>query len=115
MVCSAVDVSLKGDAVDKVEEMEFDVVDTASPPSFESVVETVSRAVSRVDGGSVVAEEGEFYNRPEWIVEGALEADFKYVETIAEHKAVGIAHHAAYATRRLMLRHERESSTRKTG
>ena len=116
MVCSAVAVELKSDAVDSVEGMEFDVLDTEREPTFEVVVENVSRAVSRADTGGeepvVVAEEGEFYNKPDWIVEGALGTEFKYVETIGERKAVDIAHHAAYAVRNLMLRNEGESRTR---
>ncbi len=108
MVCAAVAVELKTDAVDSVEGMEFDVLDTEREPSFEVVVENVSDAVSRVDTGgrkvTVVAEEGEFYNKPDWIVEGALGKEFKYVETIGERKAVDIAHHAAYAARNLTLR-----------
>lgn len=107
MVCAAVAVELKTDAVDSVECMEFDVLDTEREPTFEVVVENVSRAVSRVDTDDeeyVVAEEGEFYNKPDWIVEGALGTEFKYIETIGERKAVNIAHHAAYAVRNLMLR-----------
>ncbi len=109
MVCAAVAVEMKADVVDSVESMEFDVLDTEREPSFEVVVDNVSRAVSRVERGgptTVVSEEGEFYNKPDWIVEGALGTEFKYVETIGERKAVDIAHHAAYAVRNLMLRHE---------
>jgi hypothetical protein len=108
MVCAAVAVELKTDAVDSVEDMEFDVLDTEREPTFEVVVENVSRAVSLVDTGDedavVVAEEGEFYGKPDWIVEGALGTEFKYIETIGERKAVDIAHHAAYAARNLTLR-----------
>lgn len=107
MVCAAVAVELKADAVDSVEGMEFDVLDTEREPTFEVVVENVSRAVSRVgteEEVTVVAERGEFYNKPDWIVEGALGTEFKYVETIGERKAVDIAHHAAYAVRNLTLR-----------
>jgi hypothetical protein len=107
MVCAAVAVETKADAVDAVDSMEFDVHDTEREPRFEVVVDTVSRAVSRLGvEAPVVAEKGEFYNKPDWIVEGALGADFKYVETIGERKAVGVAHHAAYAVRSLLLRHD---------
>jgi hypothetical protein len=109
MVCAAVAVETKADAVDAVESMEFDVLDTEREPRFEVVVDTVSRAVSRLgtdEETTVVAEKGEFYNKPDWIVEGALGTEFKYVETIGERKAVGVAHHAAYAVRSLLLRHD---------
>ena len=111
MVCSAVAVELKTDSVDGVEGMEFDVLDTEREPTFEVVVENVSQAVSRVNTRGedtvIVAEEGEFYNKPDWIVEGALGTEFKYIETIGERKAVDIAHHAAYAVRKLMLREKK--------
>jgi hypothetical protein len=109
MVCAAVAVETKADAVDTVSGMGFDVLDTEREPRFEVVVDTVSSAVSRLgsDGeATVVAEKGEFYNKPDWIVEGALGTEFKYVETIGERKAVGVAHHAAYAVRNLLLRHD---------
>ena len=107
MVCAAVGVETKADAVDAVGAMEFDVLDTEREPRFEVVVDTVSRAVSRLDSdATVVAEKGEFYNKPDWIVEGALGTGFKYVETIGERKAVVVAHHAAYAVRNLLLRHD---------
>lgn len=114
MVCAAVAVKLKADAVDTVESMDFDVLDTEREPTFDVVVDNVSRAVSGVcvDEPTVVAEEGEFYNRPDWIVEGALGTEFKYIETIGERKAVDIAHHAAYASRKLTLRNEGKSRTR---
>jgi len=105
MVCAAVAAETKTDAVDEVGAVEFDVLDTEREPRFEVVVDTVSRAVSRLGADApVVAEEGEFYNKPDWIVEGALGTEFKYVETIGERKAVGVAHHAAYAVRNLLLR-----------
>ncbi|MFP4188365.1 MAG: DUF2209 family protein, partial [Halobacteriales archaeon] len=48
MVCAAVAVETKTDAVDTVVAMEFDVLDTEREPRFEVVVDTVSRAVSRL-------------------------------------------------------------------
>lgn len=55
--------------------------------------------------GPVVAERGEFYEEPAWSVASHLdlEAEFKYVETIAERETVEAAHHAAYAARQLLL------------
>ncbi|MFW5929258.1 MAG: DUF2209 family protein [Halobacteriota archaeon] len=107
MVCAAVTVELTADAVDSVDAVEYSVRDTDANPSFEVVADTVRDAV-RGDA-VVVSEAGEFYGRPAWIVEGALGNEFKYAETIAERKAVEIAHHAAYAGRKLVMSQRRRS------
>ncbi len=101
MVCAAVSTSVTGDHVDEVSSIDYEVRDTPEDPTFEVVAETVAAAAPD-DRGPVVAERGEFYGEPDWIVEGAVGAEFKYVETISERKAVQIAHHAAYAGRNLV-------------
>lgn len=109
MVCASVSVDLTSDSVDEVNEIEYSVVDTSEKPGFDVIVETVSDTVAKMrdDVSTVVAEEGEFYNKPDWVVEGALRLrggrSFKYIETISERKAVGIAHHAAYGGRKLLI------------
>ncbi|XGI84156.1 DUF2209 family protein [Halorutilales archaeon Cl-col2-1] len=109
MVCAAVSVDLTSDSVDEVNEIEYSVVDTPKKPGFDVVVDAVSGTVGKMsdDTSTVVAEEGEFYNKPDWVVEGALGLrrgrSFKYIETISERKAVGIAHHAAYGGRKLLI------------
>ncbi|MDY6780844.1 MAG: DUF2209 family protein, partial [Halobacteria archaeon] len=103
MVCAAVAVDLNPNSLDSVGPMEFETVDTETGPSFEVVADTVGRAVEALSDSVtrdavVVSEEGEFYNKPDWVVEGALTGhnEFKYVETIGERKAVDVAHRAAY-------------------
>ncbi|MDY7082828.1 MAG: DUF2209 family protein [Halobacteria archaeon] len=106
MVCAAVSVELNPNSIDAVEEIKFDFVDTAHEPSFDVIVEVISNTVERITDDHdavVVTEKGEFYNKPEWVVEGAIEHDFRYVETIGERKAVEVAHNAAYAARNLLL------------
>lgn len=105
MVCAAVLVSVSSDSIDEVKSMRFNVNEGAREPTFEVLIDTVNETVSKIqdDSAVVVTEKGEFYNKPQWVVEGALGHGFKYVETIGERKAVGIAHHAAYAARRLLL------------
>lgn len=109
MVCAAVSTTVTGDHVDEVSSIDYEVRDTDADPTFEVVAETVAAAVPEVDG-TVVAERGEFYGEPDWIVEGAVGEEFKYVETIAERKAVQIAHHAAYAGRNLVQATRRGTS-----
>ncbi|WP_266077559.1 DUF2209 family protein [Haladaptatus caseinilyticus] len=75
-------------------------------PTLSAIMELVSDAVGDLPeptDGPVVAERGEFYEEPEWMVEQHLEPEFKYVESIAERETVQAAHHAAYAARKLLL------------
>uniref|UniRef100_UPI0039081F79 DUF2209 family protein n=1 Tax=Natronorarus salvus TaxID=3117733 RepID=UPI0039081F79 len=75
-------------------------------PTLRGTTGVVSDAIRRLptpSGGPIVAERGEFYEEPAMTVESLLDAEFKYVETIAERRVVEAAHHAAYATRSLYL------------
>ncbi|MFB9806474.1 DUF2209 family protein [Haladaptatus pallidirubidus] len=75
-------------------------------PTLSAITELVADAVGDLPNPPacpVVAERGEFYEEPEWIVEQHFEPEFKYVESIAERETVQAAHHAAYAARKLLL------------
>ena len=75
-------------------------------PTFDATVTLAAEAVSHLPvppDCPIVAEHGEFYEEPAWTVGQHLEADFKYVESIAERETVQVAHHAAYAARQLLL------------
>lgn len=75
-------------------------------PTFENTLEIIQRAVGDLPEpprGPIVAERGEFYEEPARTVGVSFDAEFKYVESIAERKTVGAAHHAAYAARKLLL------------
>ncbi|WP_423746045.1 DUF2209 family protein (plasmid) [Haladaptatus sp. SPP-AMP-3] len=75
-------------------------------PTLSATTGVVAEAVSDLPDPSaepIVAERGEFYEEPVWMVEQYLEPDFKYVESIAERETVQAAHHAAYAARKLLL------------
>lgn len=75
-------------------------------PTFRNAAAVIRDALSALPeppAGPVVAERGEFYEEPAWTVEEHIEAEFKYVESIADRETVGVAHHAAYAARTLLL------------
>lgn len=67
-----------------------------------AVVDEATAALPEPPAGPVVAEAGEFYEEPSWVVAQALEGDFKYVESIAEREVVQTAHYAAYGARDLL-------------
>lgn len=67
----------------------------------------VSAAVAaRITSTQVAGVEGTGFARSDGeptLAEGRLGREFKYVESIAERETVAIAHHAAYASRTLLL------------
>lgn len=75
-------------------------------PTLTNAVELVGSAVGdlpEAPDGPIVAERGEFYGEPARTVGISFPTEFKYVESIAERQTVQAAHHAAYATRKLLL------------
>ena len=75
-------------------------------PTLEHAVGLVREAVDVLPEppqGPIVAERGEFYEASEQRIGVSFDAEFKYVESIGERKAVEAAHHAAYGARRLLI------------
>lgn len=106
MVAAAVHTAVSPDRIESVQGLGF--ARSAAEPSLRSTATLVGNAIGTLPQqptGPIVAERGEFYDEPAWSVAGHLdvEADFKYVETIAHRKTVEAAHHAAYAARTLLL------------
>ena len=106
MVAAAVHASVGSARIEAVEGM--GLARSREEPTLRAVAAVVAGAVAELPeppGGHVVAERGEFYEEEPVAVEGHLGVgpDFKYVESVAERQTVQAAHHAAYATRRLVL------------
>ncbi|NHN59284.1 DUF2209 family protein [Halorussus rarus] len=104
MVAAAVHASVGTARLESVEGMGF--ATSRNPPTFERAAQVVADAVVELPTppeGPVVAEQGEFYEEPDFRVEQFLGPSFKYVESIAERETVQAAHHAAYAARKLFL------------
>ena len=104
MVAAAVHATVSTAHLRSVKGMGFSI--SRSEPTFEDVAGVVAEAVEELPeppSGPVVAEHGEFYEEPELRVEQFLAPTFKYVESIAERETVQVAHHAAYAARKLLL------------
>ncbi|SHL69431.1 hypothetical protein SAMN05444342_4429 [Haladaptatus paucihalophilus DX253] len=101
MVAAAVHATVGTTRLHSVQGMGFAV--SYHEPTLSATTGVVAEAVSDPSAEPIVAERGEFYEEPEWMVEQYLEPDFKYVESIAERETVQAAHHAAYAARKLLL------------
>ncbi|WP_368410755.1 DUF2209 family protein [Haladaptatus salinisoli] len=104
MVAAAVHATVGTTRLRCIEGMGFAV--SREQPTLSAITDLVAAAFGDLPTqpeGPVVAERGEFYEEPEWMVEQYLEPEFKYVESIAERETVQAAHHAAYAARKLLL------------
>ncbi|WP_435156143.1 DUF2209 family protein [Haladaptatus sp. DFWS20] len=104
MVAAAVHATVGTTRVQCIRGMGFAV--SHEEPTLPAIIELVTHAVGDLPEPAdcpVVAERGEFYEEPAWMVEQHLEPEFKYVESIAERETVQAAHHAAYAARKLLL------------
>uniref|UniRef100_UPI001E340FEF DUF2209 family protein n=1 Tax=Halegenticoccus soli TaxID=1985678 RepID=UPI001E340FEF len=103
MVAAAVHAAVDSARIRSVEGMGFAV--SRSRPTLDATLSVVAEAVGELPAlpaGPVVAERGEFYERPASTVSLEFQPDFKYIESIAERETVRIAHHAAYAARELV-------------
>ena len=104
MVGAAVAARIGSSRIDRIEGIGFHT--SQAEPTLENALSIVRDALGDLPApptGPVVAERGEFYGEPVTTVSLGVEADFKYVESIAERKTVEVAHHAAYAARNLLL------------
>ncbi|MEM4782161.1 MAG: DUF2209 family protein [Halalkalicoccus sp.] len=104
MVAAAVAASVGSNRIREVTDIGF-ATSRAEPTLREtlSVTEGALGALSEPPAGPVVAERGEFYEEPASMIGASFGPEFKYVESIGERRAIGIAHHAAYAARTLIL------------
>lgn len=104
MVGAAVAARVGSNRIDRIDGIGFQT--SHGEPTLENALTVIRDALGDLPEppqGPVVAERGEFYGEPETNVSLGVDAEFKYVESIAERKTVDIAHHAAYAARNLLL------------
>lgn len=104
MVGAAVAARVGSNRINSISGMGFGT--SRRQPTLEHTASLISQAVADLPeppAGPIVAERGEFYEEPAHTMKIRLDAEFKYVESIAERKTVNTAHHAAYAARNLLI------------
>lgn len=104
MVAAAVAASVGSNRIERISGIGYGI--SQQSPTLEHTTSSINAAVGDLPeppAGPIVAERGEFYDEPVQSVGVRFGTDFKYVESIAERKAVNTAHHAAYAARNLLL------------
>ncbi|MDK2947042.1 MAG: hypothetical protein PWQ63_202 [Methanolobus sp.] len=105
MVCAAVAVSVTADHIEKVNQIALRSFRSRSAPDIQLVVKMVETTVSELKSdGVIVTEAGDFYNKPQWLIDSMFTRDFKYQESISERRCIEIAHHASLSSRKLLLK-----------
>lgn len=101
MVCAVVSVRISPNFIEKICSVRL-VPHVARALDFNVVADFISKACMCLPG-TIVAESGDLYNQEIWRVKSILGRDFKYPETIAERRAIEMAHHVSVAGRRLII------------
>ena len=105
MVCAAVAASVTADHIEKVDQINLRSFRSKSAPDVQFVVKMVETTVSELKScGTIVTEAGDFYNKPQWLIDSMFTRDFKYQESLSERRCIEIAHHASLSSRKLLLK-----------
>ncbi len=107
MVCAAVSAQISPNFIEKFHAVRL-VPRTAEALDLNLISDLISETCSGL-AGTVVAEQGDFYNVEVWRAKSILGRDIKYPETIAERTAIELAHHISLAGRRLITDRLEES------
>jgi hypothetical protein len=103
MVCAAVSLSVSGGHVKQIHGVNIKPFVSDNPPEVVDVVQMIERTVEGMEGVTIVAEEGDFFNQPEWLSNSMFTASFKYPESLSERMGIEIAHHISLSSRNLLL------------
>jgi hypothetical protein len=105
MVCAAVAASVTADHIEKINQITLRSFRSKSAPDVQFVVKMVETTVSELKSdGTIVTEAGDFYNKPQWLIDSMFTRDFKYQESLSERRCIEIAHHASLSSRKLLLK-----------
>ena len=105
MVCAAVAVSVSASHVEKVEQVSIRPFWLDNAPELVDIVHIIEQTIQELQSqGTIVTEEGDMYNQPQWIVEGMFSRNFKYQESLGERRAIEMAHHISFSSRNLLIK-----------
>lgn len=104
MVCAAVSVVSSADHVEKVNQVKIKPFWMDSAPQVTDVVRIIEDTVKEIKyDGTIVAEKGDMYNKPEWVATSMFSRNFKYQESLSERLAIEMAHHISLSARNLLI------------
>lgn len=105
MVCAAVAVSVSASHIEKVEQISIRPFWLEAAPEIVDIVHIIEETIQELQSeGTIVTEQGDMYNQPQWLVEGMFSRGFKYQESLGERRAIELAHHISFSSRNLLLK-----------
>ena len=105
MVCAAVALTVSANHIEKVKQIKIQPLWLKRAPSLLDIVQLIEDTADKLlFEGTIVAEKGDLYNRPIWVLESMFSRTFKYQESIAERRAIELAHHISLSARNLLIK-----------
>jgi hypothetical protein len=104
MVCAAVALTISANHIEKVKQIKIQPLWLKKAPSLLDIVQLIEDTADQFSfEGTIVAEKGDMYNKPIWVLESMFSRDFKFQESIAERSAIELAHHISLSARNLLI------------
>jgi hypothetical protein len=104
MVCAAAALTVSANHIEKVKGIKILPLWLKRAPSLLDIVQLIEDTAEQLSfEGTVVSEKGDMYNKPIWVMESMFSRAFKYQESIAERKAIELAHHISLSARNLLI------------
>lgn len=105
MVCAAVSVTVSSDHIEKINQITIIPFWMDSAPEITDIVQIIEDTVRQIEfKGTIIAEQGDLYNRPEKIAASMFSRDFKYQESLGERRAIELAHHVSLSARNVLIK-----------
>jgi hypothetical protein len=104
MVCAAVALAVSANHIEKVKQIKIQPIWLKRAPNLLDIVQLIEDTVEKLSfEGTIVAEKGDMYNKPIWVLESMFSRAFKYQESIAERRAIEFVHHISLSARNLLI------------
>lgn len=105
MVCAAVALTVSADHLEKVKQVKILPIWLKRAPGLLDIVQLIEDTANQLSfEGTIVAEKGDMYNQPLWVPESMFSRVFKYQESMAERRAIELAHHISLSARNLLIK-----------
>ncbi|NLO30704.1 MAG: DUF2209 domain-containing protein, partial [Methanosarcina mazei] len=105
MVCAAAALTVSADHIEKVKQVKILPVWLKKAPGLLDIVQLIEDTTDQLSfEGTIVAEKGDMYNQPLWVPESMFSQAFKYQESMAERRAIELAHHISLSARNLLIK-----------
>ena len=105
VVCAAVALTVSANHIEKVKQIKIQPLWLERAPSLLDIVQLIEDTADQLSfEGTIVAEKGDMYNKPIWVLESMFSRAFKYQESIAERRAIELVHHISLSARNLLIK-----------